>query len=68
MEIVIKTIKDKRYNRFLFRVICGNKNTSNLEYSEMLGLVSALTMPKERPTQLLLTEQEMQEVNKLINK
>ncbi len=63
MEITIKTVKNIRDNRFVFRVICGNKSTSNMDYAEMIGLVSALTMPEKRPTQLLLTEEQHQEIN-----
>jgi len=66
MEIIIKTIKSKRDKQVMFRIICGNKSTSNLYYDEMIGLVSALTMPEERPTQLLLTKQQMKEVNNIM--
>jgi hypothetical protein len=62
MEITIKTVKDK----LLFKVICGDRSTFNLDYAEMIGLVSALTMPEERPTQFLLTEQQRQEVNNIM--
>jgi hypothetical protein len=60
MEITIETVKDKRHNRLLFRVLCDDKSTFNLHYDEMIGLVSALTMPEERPTQLLLTAEQRQ--------
>jgi hypothetical protein len=66
MEITIKTVKDKRRNKLLFRIFCDDKSTSNLNYDEMIGLVSALTMPEERPTQLLLTEQQREEVNNIM--
>ena len=66
MEIIIRTVKNKKDNRFVFKVICGNKSTSIMEYAEMIGLVSALTMPEERPTQLLLTTEQHQEINKYL--
>lgn len=68
MEIIIKTVKGKRHNPFLFKVICGDRSTFNLDYSEMIGLVSALAMPEERPTQLLLTERQRQEVNNIMKR
>jgi hypothetical protein len=66
MEITIKTVKNKRKKQFFFKVICGKKSTSDLCYAEMIGLVSALTMPEERPVQLLLTEQQHQEIIKYL--
>jgi hypothetical protein len=39
-----------------------------LDYAEMIGLISALTMPEERPTQLLLTEEQHQEIKKYMCK
>jgi hypothetical protein len=68
MEVIIKTVKNKKDNRFTFKVICGNKNTSRLDYAEMLGLVSALTMPEVRPTELLLSEEQHQEINQHLKK
>ena len=65
-EIIIRTLKDKRFNRFKFQVICGNRQTFDLGYAEMIGLVSALTMPEERPTEYLLTELQRQEVKKIM--
>ncbi|MDR2145330.1 MAG: hypothetical protein LBE91_02580 [Tannerella sp.] len=67
MEIIIKTVKNKR-DKCLFTVACGKKRTADLYYSEMIGLVSALTMPEERPTQLLLTEQQIHEIDKYLKK
>jgi len=66
MEITIKTVRKKRDKRLLFKVFCSDRSTSNLDYAEMIGLVSALTMPEERPTQFLLTEQQHQEVKKYL--
>ena len=66
MKITISTAKNKRYNHLLFKVICDDKSTDNLNYSEMLGLISALTMPEERPTELLLTKEQKEEVKNLI--
>jgi hypothetical protein len=68
MKIIIKTVKNRRDNRFVFNVACDGKSTSNLDYAEMIGLVSALTMPEERPVHLLLTRQQMDEVKKYLRK
>lgn len=42
-------------------VVCGDKYADGLGYDEMLGLVAAITMPKERPClQWLKTEAQHQ--------
>jgi hypothetical protein len=66
MELTIQTVNDKRKNITFFKVICGDRSTGKMYYSEMIGLISALTMPDERPTELLLTEQQHQEINKYL--
>ena len=66
MEIIIKTVKNRRDNQFIFNVFCKDKSTGNLEYAEMIGLISALTMPEVRPTQLLLSKKQHQEINKYL--
>ena len=43
-EIVIKINKEGSFD-----VIKGDRYADRVYYEEMLGLVSALTMPKERP-------------------
>lgn len=44
-KIIIET--DKDINNF-FTVRQGDRYSDKLSYDEMLGLISALTMPKER--------------------
>jgi hypothetical protein len=39
----------KRDGNFGFDVWQGNKHSNHLGYDEMLGLISALTMPENRP-------------------
>ena len=39
----------KRDGNFYFDVWQGNKHSNHLGYDEMLGLISALTMPESRP-------------------
>lgn len=49
----------KRDGNFGFDVWQGNKHSNHLGYNEMLGLISALTMPENRPClQLMKTDEE----------
>jgi hypothetical protein len=45
----MEDITIKQYNNGYFEVFQGDKSSGELGYDEMLGLVSALTMPKNRP-------------------
>lgn len=57
MENIIIEI-DKDINN-CFTVRQGDRYNDKLTYDEMLGLISALTMPKERPClQWMRTEEE----------
>lgn len=57
MENIIIEI-DKDINN-CFTVRQGDRYNDKLTYDEMLGLISALTMPKERPClHLMRTEEE----------
>ncbi len=55
-KIIIET--DKDINN-CFTVRQGDRYSDKLSYDEMLGLISALTMPKERPClRWMKTEEE----------
>ena len=55
----MKDIIIKKEGDFGFDVWQGDKHSNHLGYDEMLGLISALTMPKERPClQWMKTEEE----------
>lgn len=45
----MEDITIKQYNNGYFEVFQGDKSSGELGYDEMLGLVSVLTMPKNRP-------------------
>lgn len=45
-NIIIETDKDRKNS---FTVRQGDKYSDGLTYDEMLGTISALTMPTERP-------------------
>lgn len=45
-NIIIETDKDRKNS---FTVRQGDKYSNGLTYDEMLGTISALTMPTERP-------------------
>lgn len=49
MEKVRSTIQIEIYQEGGFNVIQSDKCSEHLSYDEMLGLVSALTMPESRP-------------------
>lgn len=49
MEKVVDTIKIEKLEDGCFNVVQGDKYTEALGFDEMLGLVSALTMPESRP-------------------
>jgi hypothetical protein len=48
-----------------FNVIHGDRYTEELTYEEMLGVISALTMPKERPCLQWLQTKEGHESRRL---
>lgn len=55
-NIIIETDKDRK-NRFTVRQ--GDKYSDRLTYYEMLGMISALTMPTERPCiHWMMTEEQ----------
>lgn len=61
MEKVRSTIQIEIYEEGGFNVIEGDKCSEHLGYDEMLGLVSALTMPESRPClQWMRTKEEHQ--------
>lgn len=45
----MEDITIKQYNNGCFKVFQRDKGSGELSYDEMLGLVSALTMSKNRP-------------------
>ena len=58
----MEDITIKQYNNGCFEVFQGDKSSGELGYDKMLGLVSALTMPKKnRPClQWMKTNEEWQ--------
>lgn len=60
----IENIYDEEYIIPGWRVDVGDKYANGLGYDEMLGLIAAITLPKERPgLQWLMTEKQ-HEANK----
>lgn len=49
MKKVVDTIKIEKLEGGAFNVVQGDKWADGISYDEMLGLVSALTMPESRP-------------------
>ncbi len=54
MKIEIESVEEDR----MFDVRLGDKTSGPLCYDEMLGLISALTMPKKRPCLCWLKTEE----------
>lgn len=63
-DVIIKQLPEGGFN-----VVYGDKYTGILSYDEMLGVVSAITMPKERPClNWLWTEAQHYAFNERYNK
>lgn len=59
MNKVVDTIKIEKLEGGAFNVVQGDRYSDTLGYDEMLGLVSALTMPEDRPhTKWMQTKEE----------
>lgn len=66
MEKIIIQTSEK--NPRCFDVIYGNRMADGIGYDEMLGLVSAITMPEERPClQWLWTKEQREDFEKRLN-
>lgn len=59
MQKVVDTIKIEKLEGGAFNIVQGDRYSDTLGYDEMLGLVSALTMPESRPClQWMRTKEE----------
>ena len=62
----MEDITIKQYNNGYFEVFQGDKSSGELGYDDMLGLISSLTMSKQRPCLQWMKTKEQRDVENIV--
>ena len=62
----MEDITIKQYNNGCFEVFQGNKNSDELSFDEMLGLITSLTIPEHCPCLLWMKTKEQRDAQEVV--